>query len=83
MDVRQLKSSIWQHIETAQDDDSQDAATADSGLTFAETVASLTPKEDSEVTVPFYFICLLHLANEKGLELKGDPNLADFSIATN
>ena len=35
-----------------------------------------------EVTLPFYFICLLHLANEKGLELQGQDDLSDFCIAS-
>lgn len=36
----------------------------------------------SDVTVPFYFICLLHLANEKGLTLdSSDFGLDDFLIS--
>jgi condensin complex subunit 2 len=31
------------------------------------------------VTLPFYFICLLHLANEKGLRLES-TSLEDFMI---
>lgn len=38
-------------------------------------------EEQSGVTVPFYFICLLHLANEKGLKLEGRDDLLDFSVA--
>jgi condensin complex subunit 2 len=37
-------------------------------------------KVPSNVTVSFYFICMLHLANEKGLELKGQEDLSDFQI---
>ena len=36
-----------------------------------------------DVTVPFYFICVLHLANEHGLELEGHPDLKNFTIAHN
>ncbi len=33
------------------------------------------------VTVPYYFLCLLHLANEKGLQLEGGGDLhGDFFI---
>ena len=32
-----------------------------------------------DVTLPFYFICLLHLANEKGLRLES-TSLDDFVI---
>ncbi|RLN05649.1 hypothetical protein BBJ28_00004683 [Nothophytophthora sp. Chile5] len=34
----------------------------------------------SNVTVSFYFICVLHLANEKGLELIGQDDLRNFQI---
>ncbi|CAN0306847.1 unnamed protein product [Ectocarpus sp. 4 AP-2014] len=39
-------------------------------------------EEQTGVTVPFYFICLLHLANEKGLKLEGRDDLLDFSVAS-
>lgn len=34
----------------------------------------------SNVTVSFYFICMLHLANEKGLKLTGQEDLRNFQI---
>ncbi|KAI8867919.1 barren-domain-containing protein [Ramicandelaber brevisporus] len=39
-------------------------------------------KRLKDITVPFCFICLLHLANERGLEIKntGDGNLNDLVI---
>ena len=38
-------------------------------------------QEQEEVTLPFYFICVLHLANEKGLRLDSDGyGLSDFRI---
>ena len=39
-------------------------------------------EEQSCVTVPFYFICVLHLANEKGLRLEGRQDLLDFSVSS-
>lgn len=32
------------------------------------------------MTVSFYFICMLHLANEKGLKLTGQEDLRNFTI---
>lgn len=55
----------------------------DGGVSFQDLVGELSENQQQEgVTLPFYFICLLHLANEKGLELKGgDANdLSDFVI---
>jgi Condensin complex subunit 2 len=49
----------------------------------SETHNSVTheQEEQSGVTVSYYFICLLHLANEKGLALHGQEDLCDFGIA--
>ena len=38
-------------------------------------------QSQSGVTLPFYFICVLHLANEHGLKLEGNDELSDFTIA--
>ncbi|CAM9423882.1 unnamed protein product, partial [Hapterophycus canaliculatus] len=50
-------------------------------MTFSDIVLDVASREEqSGVTVPFYFICLLHLANEKGLKLEGRDDLLDFSV---
>ncbi|CAM9431335.1 unnamed protein product [Scytosiphon promiscuus] len=50
-------------------------------MTFSDIVLDVASREEqSGVTVPFYFICLLHLANEKGLKLEGREDLLDFSV---
>ncbi|CAM9994156.1 unnamed protein product [Pylaiella littoralis] len=52
-------------------------------MTFSDIVHDVASREEqSGVTVPFYFICLLHLANEKGLRLEGQEDLLDFSVAS-
>ena len=49
-------------------------------LSFQETVRDMDINQSqSEVTVPFYFICILHLCNEKGLALESS-GLNDFVI---
>jgi condensin complex subunit 2 len=49
-------------------------------LSFHEAVQDLeAAKSQSDVTLPFYFICVLHLANEKGLRLDS-KGLEDFDI---
>jgi condensin complex subunit 2 len=51
-------------------------------LSFQKTVSDMEAKQSQgDVTVPFYFICLLHLANEKGLRLES-TGLEDFVIQT-
>jgi condensin complex subunit 2 len=66
----------------ANDDDGQKVATANdvTKLSFQDTVRYMqTNQSQSDVTVPFYFICLLHLCNEKGLALESS-GLDDFVI---
>ncbi|GMF40886.1 unnamed protein product [Phytophthora fragariaefolia] len=58
-----------------QDDDSEGLNT-----TFENVVENVSGKVPSNVTVSFYFICVLHLANEKGLELVGQDDLRNFQI---
>jgi condensin complex subunit 2 len=37
-------------------------------------------KKLGDISVAFCFICLLHLANEKGLKVDGNNSLQDLSI---
>lgn len=49
-------------------------------LSFHDTVRDMQINQSqSDVTVPFYFICILHLCNEKGLSLESS-GLDDFVI---
>ena len=49
-------------------------------MSFKSMVDDLRPAVPSNITVAFYFMSILHLANEKGLELTGQEDLCDFSI---
>ena len=50
-------------------------------VSFKETVEKMeTGQKQDDVTVSFYFICCLHLANEKGLKLDS-TGLEDFVIS--
>ncbi|TDH67505.1 hypothetical protein CCR75_004132 [Bremia lactucae] len=102
VDVKKLKSSIWDHLEkkvipSGTNDAGNEPSTNDSGkrpfdclhetggdeifeTSFENVVENVANKVPSNVTVSFYFICVLHLANEKGLELVGQDNLCDFRI---
>ena len=52
-------------------------------VSFQDTVKELAASQgQSEVTLPFYFICVLHLCNEKGLYLdQAGGDLTDFIIS--
>ena len=46
------------------------------------SVSSVYPEEKAkDISVSFYFICLLHLANERNLKICGSQDLSDFTIS--
>ena len=61
-------------------DSEKDEEEKEQAASFTESIERLRPELASNITVPFYFICLLHLANEKGLKLDGSDDLNDFKI---
>ncbi|CAB9507113.1 Condensin complex subunit 2 [Seminavis robusta] len=86
VDVRRLKRDLWTEIETqidpneTADRESMEVSSLQDGLSFQEAVNDLEEsKTQGDVTLPFYFICVLHLANEKGLRLESS-GLNDFVI---
>ena len=64
-------------------DDEVERVNEEKIVSFKETVDKLGATEAQEdVSLPFYFICVLHLANEKGLKLEnGEHGLDDFVIS--
>ena len=69
----------------ADDEEKQDDVISDPRepkyVSFKETVEKMDmAQSQSDVTVSFYFICCLHLANEKGLKLDS-TGLEDFMIS--
>jgi len=75
VDVQKLKEAIWEEIEPEEEEASP------RNLSFCDSIHKISAKVASEeVTVPYYFICLLHLANENNLEFEGRDDLTDFMI---
>ena len=70
VDVRKLKAQMWRDVEATPESD------------FAAVVNRVGAQQrQSDVTMPFYFICLLHLCNEKTLALNAD-GLKNFAVST-
>ncbi|KAG2215990.1 hypothetical protein INT46_007050 [Mucor plumbeus] len=71
VDVKKLKDNLWKVL-TANDLDEEKVL---GELKFTEIVNNLkklySPKTMRDISVPFCFICLLHLANEKDLSITG------------
>ena len=82
VDVKKLKESLWNKIDVEED---QVKPTKEAPLLFTDVLKelpdSMSSEQASSVSVPFCFICLLHLANEKTLELHDSLDLSQLTIA--
>lgn len=92
VDVKRLKKDLWTELDRALDmnnntkekDDNEEEEEKDlpleASLSFQSVVADMQASQaQSDVTLPFYFICMLHLCNEKDLLLEA-CGLDDFFI---
>lgn len=65
VNIQRLKADIWHNIEHAAEEAERHEDEANDGLSFQGLIQDLaTNPRQKDVTVSFYFICLLHLANE-------------------
>ncbi|KAI1793576.1 barren [Ganoderma leucocontextum] len=91
VDVRRLKDNIWKgldivapHIEEgedAMDTDERPPTDPAEARSFTSVISDLhktyTKEKMDEISTSFCFICLLHLANERGLKLEVDGNVEE------
>ena len=79
VDVRALKTTLWDSLEH-----SSTKQSASGSLSFATLLESVTPECGAgaveDVSVHMCFICLLHLANEHSLAIKGVPSLDELHV---
>lgn len=71
VDVQELKRVLWQEIESLTKKRKQPDMTF-SSLVNKLDESGLSREMLKDVSVPYCFICLLHLANEHNLELKSN-----------
>lgn len=73
VDVKKLKDTLWQDIQQF-----------DKEVSFKkvleQTPLKHTTEKENEITVSYYFICLLHLCNEKEIELEGNVLESDLKL---
>ncbi|KAJ6973297.1 hypothetical protein NC653_033586 [Populus alba x Populus x berolinensis] len=82
VDVQTLKETLWHHIQESPQMPVQDQEEA---VSFRDLLASFPSDLQSCCNYKgdfssFVFICLLHLANEHGLSIRGCATLNDLSI---
>lgn len=75
VDVAKLKSTLWnEFIENGSKGNQQQQTAPVNTKTFSNLINNLSKSYQSdalaEVSVPYCFICLLHLANEKNLDIQ-------------
>ncbi|KAK9451220.1 condensin complex subunit 2/barren [Limtongia smithiae] len=90
VDVKKLKDNLWTTLHYEQTGAKVPtpappaAAPSEEVQKFSQVVSGLrqmySAKAMSDISTSFCFICLLHLANEKGLEIESSANLKDLAI---
>ncbi|RDX64855.1 Condensin complex subunit 2, partial [Mucuna pruriens] len=82
VDVQALKITLWDHVQESGNLRSQGPKDT---LSFRNILANFPSECNAAATISdisphLCFICLLHLANEKGLSIQSCPNLDDLAI---
>ncbi|KAH7132121.1 condensin complex subunit 2/barren [Dendryphion nanum] len=94
VDIRRLKDNLWRGIgfdatSTSKSTEPAEAEVAvprsgDETLKFTEVMNDLQKvypaKAMADISTSYCFICLLHLANDKGLVISNEPNFEELSI---
>jgi hypothetical protein len=83
VDVKLVKKHLWDCIDEDIKSLSEDTKTDTSFQNLVtRTIHKMPRAECDNLSIQVCFICALHLCNEKGLELKVDPErpLLDFSV---
>jgi condensin complex subunit 2 len=86
VDVKALKRNMWRQLATDPTTNSSQSDKVPEAKPFQDVMSEMPKLVDKaalkEISVPYYFICLLHLANEKNLELT-QTNLDELTIQQN
>lgn len=81
VDVQQLKKNMWTTLKDTTETHPEEQLKLSSVM--SHTAEKYSPEKQKELSTPFYFICLLHLANEQGLTLSNTTDLGDLEIQAN
>ncbi|GAA5800261.1 hypothetical protein HPULCUR_005687 [Helicostylum pulchrum] len=75
VDVKKLKDNLWRSLTLGSEHKEGEEDNVRGPQKFTDVVHNLkrmySPKTMRDISVPFCFICLLHLANEKDLSIEG------------
>ena len=83
VDIKALKLDVWALLEQ-EAKKAKTTAKAPKEVSFQSILSRLhermAPAKLAEVSFAYCFICLLHLANEKSLEVLGEGDMKDMRI---
>eukprot|EP01127_Copromyxa_protea_P024731 TRINITY_DN9893_c0_g1_i1.p1 TRINITY_DN9893_c0_g1~~TRINITY_DN9893_c0_g1_i1.p1 ORF type:complete len:681 (-),score=144.49 TRINITY_DN9893_c0_g1_i1:28-1833(-) len=80
VDVKALKSKMWKELCTEEETHKvQDKPPSEKS--FQGMIQAMPERTPAPISVPYYFICLLHLANENNLDITPEGN--DLVIKAN
>ena len=82
VDVKELKCALWENINSS----ATSMPDPDTGAHSFHALLETFPEDNlagatEDISVHMAFICMLHLANEHGLEIKDRPSLSDLDIS--
>ncbi|CAN1843555.1 Condensin complex subunit 2, partial [Linum perenne] len=82
VDVQRLKETLWRHIQESPETSVQEeeAAVSFKGLLASFPSECNAAASINDISPHLCFICLLHLANEHGLSIRGRSSLDDLEI---
>jgi len=89
VDVKKLKENIWKKLATEETTKAgKEVEKVQGKKDFSQVISTLSDvypdKKMKDISVPFCFICLLHLANEKNLSLENPKgSLTSLTIIQN
>lgn len=84
VDVKLLKDNMWSKLDVQMQNCSIEEE-APGSKKFTEIIGDLEElypaQQMNDISTSFCFICLLHLANEKGLKIEGNQSFTELKIA--
>jgi hypothetical protein len=85
VNVKKLKTDVWAELEkdcSSEATENISTTTPPKEVSFQDVVCDIAQDQtQKDASFSFYFICLLHLANEKNLSIKDSATMDDLTIS--
>lgn len=81
VDMKQLKHTTWKILTGNTDTEKPEVADTTFQTVYSQLPNRLSSTSRESLSLPLALLSILHLANEKGLRLKSQKDLKDFTIS--